>query len=187
DRAPPGRARRSGASAAHAACDAARDEMGEPQGLRDVAVQGRRTNQRASLARRQPDALNPDALSGATEPARTRTGMLVVRELEQLHRTRRLDQAPLALGAADPRARWIFGGEQRPANRGEIRAPAHDHEHRNTERCRKGVDVDHIEPPDRDSLEHHRTNVLAKLAGGDELDHALRRIRAIAANAPADD
>src|SRR5690606_28028876 len=120
DRAPPGRARRSGASAAHAACDAARDEMGEPQGLRDVAVQGRRTNQRASLARRQPDALNPDALSGATEPARTRTGMLVVRELEQLHRTRRLDQAPLALGAADPRARWIFGGEQRPANRGEI-------------------------------------------------------------------
>ena len=60
-----------------------------------------------------------------------------------------------------------------------------DDEHGDAQRGRQLVNVDDVEPADRDALQHHRPDVRFELAPANQLDHPTCRVRPVALDVTA--
>jgi hypothetical protein len=146
-------------------------------------MQRRRGDEGARFRQRKSDALNEEPLG---RPAESRWATRrTPRHSERLDRARSLDELPFAARAANPRPLWGIGAEEGALDGFEIGRAADDDEDRDGEGLRELVDVDDVEAAHGDALEHDGTDVPAKLASLDELDHFSGRVRAVTADAAA--
>jgi hypothetical protein len=128
----------------------------QPQRLGQLAVRPRGPQQRRGVGQLEPRALDPHALA-------------------RLHRPGSLDQRPLPRPAA-------HAPEQRRLDRRHPRRLAGDHQHRQPERRVQCMNVDHVEPRDRDPLQQHRLHVPRERRALQQPRDPPRRVDSVAAD-----
>ena len=129
----------------------------------------------------------PETLSAGAQAGRRFPAHRAARRTEWLDDSRPLDERPLpgCSGHARSLARRV--AEERAADGVHVRWTPRHHQDGHPEHVRQLVDVDHVEPGDRDSLEHDRAHVGRELAAPYELNHFSRGVRTIPPYAAAHD